>query len=101
LSENNVRVLHQQELIDLAHAIVNEEFTLATRGSADRSMAELQVSLPDVVNVLRTCHTITMNFAAWPCAEYHGWSLDGEALVVVAVVHYQEKIVRLLKVWKL
>ncbi len=98
--ENNVKALHQAELIELAHEIVNDEFSLATRALADESMAELNIDLMDVINVLRTCNAVTMDFAKWPCAEYHGRTLDGDPLVVVAVIHHPEKTVKFVKVWK-
>lgn len=98
--ENDVKALHQAELIETARDVVAaDEFSIATRTSADESMAELNIDVMDVINVLRTCNKVTMNFAKWPCVEYHGRALDGDRLVVVAVIHSMEKIVKIVKVW--
>ena len=96
----DVKALHQEELLLNAHAIAREDFSLVTRPSVEEAMVDLKVDIPDVINVLRTCHTVTMNFAEWPCAEYHGRTSDGDPLVVVAVIHKPEKTVKILKVWK-
>lgn len=98
--DNDVKALHQQELIQLAHEVVATDFTLVTRSSADESMIEHKVDVMDVFNALRTCNKVTMNFARWPCAEYHGRTHDGEPLIIVGVINQPEKTVKILKVWK-
>jgi len=80
--------------------LVSGEFSITTRTSADESMAALGIDILDVINALRTCHKVTMTYAKWPCIDYHGWTLDGDAIVVVSVVYAQEKVVKIVKVWK-
>ncbi|MGH8122056.1 MAG: hypothetical protein ACREPT_04730 [Rudaea sp.] len=96
-----VQALHQAELIEVARAIADcEEFSITTRSAADESMALNGICILDAINVLRTCTKITMNFSRWPCAEYHGLTLDGEHLTVVAVISHNPEIVKIVKVWK-
>lgn len=100
LIENDVKALHQAELVEAAKAVIDDdEFSITTRTSADESMANLSIEIMDVINALRTCTKVTMNFSKWPCAEYHGLTHDGERLVVVAVIYPRESTVKVIKVW--
>jgi 2,4-dienoyl-CoA reductase-like NADH-dependent reductase (Old Yellow Enzyme family) len=100
LIENDVKALHQVELLKAAREVVADEFSITTRTSADESMTANDVDVMDVISVLRTCDKVTMNFAKWPCVEYHGVTQDGYRLVVVAVIHQPERTVKVVKVWK-
>lgn len=100
LNESNVQTLHQAELLKDARAVLEDEFSIVTRPSVESLMPVLKVDVLDVIHALQKCNKVTMNFANLPCAEYHGTTQDGECLVVVAVIHPKEKIVKIVKLWK-